>query len=432
MPSISKKAQLLLAMLREEPRQFRHSVSSFVQRRSMYRFSALTPEDWRQSADEVRQKLITNLRKPGSPLNKASWIDEVIEVLVQRSQQVMSHSDATDRLESVAKRVDPRTAHSEALFAVARACGSAGLFEGSYGFIQLARRRVELNAASTTNTRDRLYAVLVALHNHDLELAVSRWENVKGTDVPSGVTREIFDMLDRYMAIVTQTPPVGLPDSPLVVDSSNWKEDLQGSRTLILGPGPTEFDPEEAQQFDYVAQIFRYRDLHSFSTETDNKDILYVGGHWYRVLEKLDRAELVERFSRFRYFAIKSYVPRLGLNNTRQTERLCSRLFLNGHPNMVPLMCVDLLAPGDVSLYIVGVNFYASKEPYTAGETDHYSRFHLCHSISSHNSLENRSLVANLVRAGVVEGEKAFHDVLDLDDRAYLRLLDEYYGEPQR
>lgn len=420
-------------MLRQEPRQFRHSIGSFVQRRSLYRFSALSPEDWRQSGAEVRQKLHTNLRKPGPILNKARWIDDVIEVLVQRSQDSVDHSDATARLKFIAGQVSPRTAHAETLFAVARACGSAGLFEGSYGFTQLAHARIELNAESTANLRDSLYSVLVALHRQNLDLAISRWDALKGADVPSGVTREIFDMLDRYMSILTHSAPVGLPGGPLIVDRSGWKEDLRGSRVLILGPGPTDFGPSDAAQFDYIAQIFRNRDLKDFSTGTSaNKDILYVGGYLYRMLEKLGRDELEQRFGRFKYFAIKSLEPRLGLTNTRQTERLCSRLFLNGHPNMVPLMCVDLLAPGEVSLHIVGVNFYASKEPYTAGETDAFSRFHLCHSITSHNALENRALVGNFVKAGVVDGEKAFRDVLGLNDLEYLRLLDEYYGKPRR
>lgn len=415
----------LFAIARDNPAQLGRIARAFVFGHQKYRTSFLKPEDWRQSDSEVRKRLYRNLTRRPIPMMEPSWKREAIEILVRRSQRQNNHADATEALTELTDQLGARADVAESYLAFAKACASVGLFEGSYGFVQLAYDRIELDAKIGSDLRDALKSIRVAIHRRRIDIADERWERLQARAVPSG-SQSGFEMLEVYLSACRGTRQV---EDGTGSGEREWRKDLAGAKVLILGPAPVGFDSSKAGEYDFVAQIYRKHEVPSFPEA--EAEILYVGG-LYHELKQRSSHELHSQFGRFRYFVVNSVSSELGLSNTRRADRRLSSLFVRGTPNMIQVMCLDMLGAGAASLYVTGANFYASPEPYGSGGGDDFEKFGFCCAIASHNPTENRAVIANLVDAGAVSGDEPFLRVLGLSDIEYLRLLDKYYGVPQR
>ncbi|MEX1078662.1 MAG: hypothetical protein WED09_06090 [Homoserinimonas sp.] len=428
---LRSNAANLYALTRDNPAQLWRMARALVLGHQKYRGYFLRPEHWRQGESEVRKRLVRNLMRNRGLRLQPVWKKNAIDVLVQRSQGSMSHAAATDKLNALTEKLDTKADVTESYLAFAKACASIGLFEGSYGFVRLASSRIESDFESSSDLRVGMNAVRVAIHQQRADTARARWGRLKDAKVPPG-SRDGFDMLGIYMSVWNKAL-VNPSQSHLSPEVRDWNADIANKRILILGPTLANIDELRADEYDFIAQIFRNRDLIQIpNRETGaSREILYVGGLYFE-LKQLRREDLIARFGRLRHFVINAASSELGLPNTRRADSRLSSLFLRGTPNMIQVMCLDLLTAGAASLYVTGANFYASSEPYAAGEQDGFEKFGFCCAIASHNPSENRAIIANLVDAGVVSGDETFLSVLGLSDLEYLKLLDQYYGVPER
>ena len=109
---------------------------------------------------------------------------------------------------------------------------------------------------------------------------------------------------------------------------------------------------------------------------------------------------------------------------------------------MVPLVCIDALRVPEVKVSVLGSNFFASSIAYrqdslrsnpdkssqtSAGSSGR--QFDRTTLMASHNAIQNRAVVKNLVTAGHITGDKEFLEAVNLSNLDYVRRLDEIYGQ---
>jgi len=422
------KVITLLRMLHREPQQFWRSLTSFIFGYSRLESRQIAAKDWILPEDELRKTLQNHLIARGGSARNRPWKMKAIDLLVARATQNLSHAESTRVLSEISKSIEPGVDLAETYFAFARAARGVGLFEGSYGFTQLAYNHIESAGTSSITLRDKLRAITTAIHSGDLDVALERWEMVQSWDVPDGTTGQTFSVLAEYFSVV-RGESGGQEQSEV---DERWKETLRGRRVLLSGPAPEADEEDTYQDADFVAQIFRGDATLSAPSEPRANHILYANGPWTSMIAQFEEASLIEALSMYRFFVLKGGAQHTPLPNARSTAIRYSRLFPSGHPNLIPLICIDLLRAGIGSLFVTGVNFYASQNPYRVADTRTLARFHMCTSIGSHNPLENRAIVKNLVDRGLVDGDAQFRNVLAIGNAEYLRLLDDYYGKPQR
>jgi len=416
-----------------EPVQLGRSLGAVLRDDARLRLRSPSADELSLGEAAMHSILRANLVTRDEALYTPRWKRETIDILAARSASTIEHDVATRRLKEITDALRPRDHRANPLFAIARAASAVGLFEASYGFTLLAYRRVERDAERQPDLRNRLRAVLVALHLQDRALAVERWTPLADATPTTAPTRRLHSVIARYMSV--WAPGASTSGAVAPRPDDDWHRDLAGKKLIIVGPAPTEVDYSDLDEFDYAVRILRGPSLHLPAiTPPPGREIMYSATGWYKTMELYSPEELEHRFGDYRHFVVKGRRPRLTatLERLRVTDNDYRLLFLHGHPNMVPVASLDILETGDVSLHLVGTNFYASKEPYAPGSVNGLSRYEMTRSLANHNPLENRAFVANLVTSGAITGDAQLNDAVALSDLEYLRILDEHFGRPQR
>lgn len=285
---------------------------------------------------------------------------------------------------------------------------------------QIGYSNLELEAS--TSVHARLKAVLAALYRQDVTTATAHWQHLGHIAAPKGETGSTFRAVASYMAV--------LADEGLNSIDNRWLNQLSSTQILLVGPCNGRATAKTGQWVAQIVRIAGTTDFYNFAPA--DRTILYANGETDAWLSAQNANELEARFAKAGWFVTKKQGSTLTFENLRKPDPSLSFLHLTGHPNMVPLMCMDLLANPGATVHVIGANFYASQEMALTSTSGSTSEFHHCGTLASHNPFENRALVANLVGAGRVDGDASFADALGLGDLEYARVLDQYYGIRRR
>jgi hypothetical protein len=326
-------------------------------------------------------------------------------------------------------------------FAAAQILAALGLFEASLTYEQRGIRYLHRGHLNTRNPSHLLRRLQSAIHRGDKkdarEALADFRENITATET---LAISILDLL-HYVDLWTGRNTDEFCNH-IALENPKWSDYIDSKDIVVYGPGTIDPTMPAISQSEIVARIAGPGSF-SWTSNTDlangRADIVYVIPS---TLESLARTpqELADKVGHFDFLCIKrgeaSY-----LRNSRKVEA-GSRLFLRGHPNMVPLAVIDLLRVPGTKVRVIGSDFFASSSSYrpdsirttpdgrpqtNQGSTGNsYDR---CTLMASHNAFQNRRLVKNLVDSGSVSGDKAFLEACSLSDLDYARRLDLHYGQ---
>lgn len=414
-------------LLRHDRRQLASFAFSLAAGDYRHRVNPPRLGDWNGGDARLRIALRNCLLSRLDTPRQRAWKGELILGRIDRSSERVSHQSSTDRLMSLGSSISATNGERrEAFFAASRACASAALFRASQIFLELAYERVELDAEKTRGFRDTLSAVLVSIQRGHAAEATERWHSLSDRVVPDGLTRDAWAITNRYLALWLRIDEAPLATSTLDAVDSGWKELVAERSVLLIGPAP-RLQPSDADKHDLTARIFRGTAL-TEALASPGREIMYLNDDPQLPAEPL--AVVLRSLHQLRHIASKNRVSRLALPNHHHTDLRVRRLFPTGHPNMVPVAALDILAGGARSIYVEGADFYSSQAVYAA-PLENRVRLHLCNSIARHNPNENRRLVTNLVNVGLISGDQQFLTASGLDDDLYFLRLDQNLGEWQ-
>ena len=365
------------------------------------------------------------------------WKTEFAQVVSAWIEGTVDHKEATDLILGNVSD-GPKLPEGSAI--ASQLSAAFGLFEASLGFEQrslseLANRSLEGHARE-----QRLEAIQYAIHTGQPGLAASLSEELLRQKKPkSQFPYSVRDLL-HYVSVWNGDQP----ETTLFPEEDNlrWVEYLHGKEVLLYGPGNTPHNTKPASKRELVARIAG-PGSHSWSQNEDlaqgRADIVYLIPD---TLEAIGSApdERIKKLGHFDFVCIKrGKAPYL--ENSRKVEA-ASRLFLRGHPNMVPLAVIDLLRTSGTSIRVIGSDFFASESAYRpdsirttpegrpqTNQGSSGNRYDRSTLMASHNAFQNRRLVKNLLDSGRVTGDDAFLEACSLSDLAYARRLDLHYGQ---
>ncbi len=374
-----------------------------------------------------------------------TWTRHFANNLRSWVQNHVTHLQATEalrgQLSEAGRPIVPRR-----LLAAAQLCGALGLHVVSLELEVRAWDVIESRAKTARHRDDLVQQIQVAIYRGDMTRALNFSEKLK--KALSSKQKSLFSYIDlfNYVSVWSGAGTLTFPSPPRIQSptSERWNALVTGRQLFLYGPGIVDKNEPAIPQESLVMRIagpgsYRWGDNNDLAL--GRTDIVYIIPETLADIGDTD-AQKQEIFGGYEFVCIKrSHAPYLP--NSRKVEA-GSRLFLRGHPNVVPLMCIDALRVPGTSLRVLGSDFFASPVAYrsdsrregpggvpqnSSGSIGHdYDRSTL---MASHNAFENRALVKNLRKAGRIEGDYGFEKALALSDFEYAQTLDEIYG-PRR
>ena len=367
-----------------------------------------------------------------------SWRAQVAGKLKDWVYGSIGHAEASLFITALASQ-GPKFA--DQCFAASRVIGALGFFEASLAY---ETRGIVFLQRGNLWTRDPSHALRkaqIAIHLGNRDAAVEAVRQFRAHKrSPKNQPFSVVDLLN-YVDVWTTSANGGMQRHVPMANPS-WSDYIRGKKIVLYGPGNVDPASSVISSSELVARIAgpgsyswdRGRDL-----AQGRADIVYLIPDTLQAIGS-SPGELVEKLGHFDFVCIKrGEAPYL--KNSRKVEA-GSRLFLRGHPNMVPLAVIDLLRVPETKVRVIGSDFFASGSSYrpdsirtTAdgrqqtpqGSTGNfYDRSTL---MASHNAFQNRRLVKNLLDSGRVTGDDAFLEACSLSDLDYARRLDLHYGQ---
>jgi len=358
---------------------------------------------------------------------------ELTRIITGRLNNTLTHPDATTALHTLANSL-PDTLPTDTLLTLENIARSIGCFHASHHFTQHAHHHIHHTPHPPETT------FLSRLHTRNLPAATDIYNTITTPHTP------FWQDAGHYLWLWSQ----GLAGTPHHTTDPTWTTTLTNHHITLLGPAPTTHTPPTTPHH-LVARVLMQNVL-SWSKDTDpfqgQADLAYVNRetrNW--LLHTQPLAELEKfLFVSFREDGNSSKWKELGLRRARVANDP-RRLMLSGSsPNMIPLMVWDALSVPDVTLTIAGTTFFATKEAYSranrrfkhtlGADTDETGStgtlFERCPTFARHNVVDNLTLVANLVDAGVINIDSEGREVINLTIPDYLHRLDELYGRERR
>lgn len=330
----------------------------------------------------------------------------------------------------------------EQLFAASRLTASLGLFEAALTFELKAYDLIRVPRREKASSGELIELMQVAIHRGDLGDATALCEVFRARNRPvEALPYSVRDLLHYILVWAGKPSDVLFQSKNSSSIEARWRETVSDRDVIIYGPGVVS---PEHRNFDNSELIARIAGPGSVQW-TDTGDLAQGRTDFVYLIPESLRAigDTVEKqkqaLGHYRFVCVKRSEAE-GLDNARKVEA-ASRLFLRGHPNMVPLACIDLLRAPAARPYVVGSDFFASSTSYrqdsrrTTGDGTRQTpqgsngnRFDRTTLFGSHNVFQNRKLVKNLVDAGRVKGDDDFLAVCALTDQQYANRLDFLYG----
>jgi len=404
--------------------------------------AALRRQEFDDFARIARRCVLGLRREPAMAAILAAAADHV--------KGVRDHADASDRVRDAVVGLGESRISPEALMAAETFVRATGLFAASSGFAPLIHRGLRHRAESTSDVRDLLKASVSAIHQGDLELAARTFRRIKAS-APGDVLE--VETVGRYIDIWARNGMVTRSTEPNGLRAEQRSADLRFSAfvgagpVLIYGPGPTTQLPQLGNGQWKVIRILM-PEVYAWQSPEDlvsgQADVAYMNHEAQLWLSQLPDGERADVAARFSILVAKKSAERLsGVSHPGLRVAWSSApLYLTGSENTVPAITFDLLALAQVPVAVIGTTFFASASSYRPDNrrlqfyegvrVDDQGRTGLllerCTMLASHNAVENRTLIRNLVDAGLVTGDSEFSEVVALSDEAYLERLDELYG----
>ena len=353
-----------------------------------------------------------------------------------------THQQATESLRGLVS-AQGIPAGPRQLLAAAQLCGALGLHVVSLELEVRAWDVIESRAKTARHRDDLVKKIQVAIYRGDMTRALHFSEKLK--KALSGKQKSLFSYIDllNYVSVWSGAGTLTFPSARGIESqtSERWNALVTGKKLYLYGPGTVHKSEPAIPQESLVMRIAgpgSYRWGAKNDLALGRTDVVYINPETLAAIGDTD-AQRQEIFGGHEFVCIKRSHA-LYLPNSRKVEA-GSRLFLRGHANVVPLMCIDALRVPGTSLRVLGSDFFASPVAYrsdsrregpggvpqnSSGSTGHdYDRSTL---MASHNAFENRALVKNLHKAGRIEGDYGFEKALALSDFEYAQTLDEIYG----
>lgn len=350
------------------------------------------------------------------------------------------HSVVTSALRGI--EPDPKWIPEQA-FVIAQVCSALGLFEVALGFEQWAVHRIRQTYKSPRSRTDFIELIQVAIHSADLDTATefSRRLTVSLSG-QSSVPFSIRDLVNYVEVWAGRPTSLDRTSSQNVEQEDRWERIIRNQQVVIYGPGMVDPTHRRFTDGELIARVagpgsFTWHDAQDLAG--GRADLVYLIPETLESIVSADGQSqaILEAYG---MICVKKSMP-LYLPNARQVEP-GSRLYLRGHPNMVPLICVDLIRLPGTTGYVVGSDFFSSQSSYRpesrrvdrlgAPQTAQGSSgrpFDRTTLMASHNAFQNRRIVVNLVDSGRISGDDNFLSACALSDLDYARRLDFFYGQ---
>lgn len=366
------------------------------------------------------------------------WQTAFLKALSGWLHNTTSHGETTQRVTELSYE---RKALPEQAFLVSQICATFGLFESSLAFEHAALKSYPQSGTWLFGIRKLLELLALSVHLGDLEMASHYSSRVVATN--RELSRLPFSAIDLLHYVQVWKGDVLFRDKNfLSYLNQQWSSYASGRSFLIIGPGQIPAftpAPSESELVVRIAGPGSYSWKFTKDIASGRTNVVYLIPE---TLESIGQtpAERVQKLGDFDFICI-SRGEATYLRNSRKVEA-ASRLFLRGHPNMVPLAVIDLLRLRGTNIRVIGSDFFASSSSYRAdsirttpdgraqtnqGSTgNRYDRSTL---MASHNAFQNRRLIKNLLDSGRVTGDDAFLEACSLSDLDYARRLDLHYGQ---
>lgn len=331
----------------------------------------------------------------------------------------------------------------EKALVIAQVCATVGLFEVALAFEEWAADRIRQSHKSPRSPKDLIELIQVAIHSADLDAATEFAHRLTATltghtSVPFGI-RDVLNYVRVWAGEPTSLEPTGTDHA---AQEAMWQRMIRDRQVVIYGPGTVSPTHRNFTRGELVARIagpgsYTWHETNDLAQ--GRTDIVYLIPETLEsiVSTNSDHRELLQRYG---IVCVKKSLP-LHLSNGRRVEP-GSRLFLRGHPNMVPLICVDLIRVPGATGYVVGSDFFSSASSYRresrrvtelgvpqSVQGSNGKRFDRTTLMASHNVFQNRRIVINLVESGRISGDDNFLSACALSDVDYAKRLDSLYGQ---
>ena len=350
-----------------------------------------------------------------------------------------SHLEATSSLEGLVVSAMKAKPSWEHLATASQLAQSVGLFNAGQKFLASSWSVMENTPASNQSIHFRVARMKQALYRGQLAEASELHEDLCNSDLPPSL-KQALGPIGWYL----QTCKAGGGGKPLRVSEfpvkNPWYESVRNRDVLIVGPGQTVDLPPIESGF-LVARIlgpgvWEWSDSHDIVSNVT--DAVYC------IPEVIER----ERSTRNEAFfsALESYrfvnvkkTNVLATPNSRQVDTFSS-LFASGHPQMVPLAVLDVLAHLGRPV-VAGSDFFQTATAYrdsdrrkpglktqevSGSDGGDFDRTAL---MASHNIFENWAIVKNLADAGQVRGDQGFMRALACGQEELFSRYDEVLGQ---
>lgn len=328
-------------------------------------------------------------------------------------------------------------------FFAAQVAGALGYFSASLRFEKLALDRAIKLQMGRSRLTQALSALQVAIHRGDSELALgvmaTLQQHLHGSkNIPESV-REIVQYVQAWVG--TESPEKNQIEFS---DQANgrWLETISHQSLVVYGPGRTDDTEGTIPPEKLVIRVAGPGSFQWGATSDlagGRTDIVYMNPELLTsILEGgKQNADILGDYS---FVCVKRHQTSI-LPNARRVDS-GGRLFLRGHPNMIPLIIVDLIKIPGTQVHVIGSDFFASPlayrldslraTPIGSKQTEQGSTGNLydrCTLFASHNVFQNRRLVANLVASGRISGDANFMEACRISDEEYAHRLDLNYGQ---
>ena len=279
----------------------------------------------------------------------------------------VTHADTTvNLLESVPRLV--AVGKVRPLLAIANLVGAFGLFHVSQQIECLAINKLRTAphmdrlARSSWVTR-RLQASLLA---GDIEAATQLGVTYENRNRKKLEASESYRVLSDYAGIIggrgLKSQHVQPSNSP---DTDDWKKEMTGKSFLVVGPGEILDDSLKVSEFDYVVRTVGAGtyDWKSISDPFEGRaEIVYLNPENLEYLREASSQD-PKLLSGVNWVCVKKSAH-LSLPTRIRSVNSGGLLFLRGHANLIPLICVDLSRLPGTTISVVGSTFFASTTAY--------------------------------------------------------------------
>lgn len=384
----------------------------------------------------LQRKLLGQL----SAIKRTGWRRQVVSTLSDWHSGRVSHQVATESLESVLGGLDLSRASSEDLILTSRFAMSLGLFDASFAFYKAGCHALNQSAPKFDSVAFRIARLKQSLYFGKIDDAHHLFESLRSSPW-RGSASSSLETLGWYIRCCLNRAVLGRRSRS---SSSRvqvaWNEIVSGRDVLIVGPGETRDLPELRPGY-LVARVigpgvYEWKDENDIAS--NRVDAVYTIPENILRYAMEQSSDLRDKLSSYRFVNIKRKDV-LGASNSRPVETFW-QLYSSGHPQMVPLMVLDVLAQGGRPV-VVGSDFFQSPVAYRFSERRRIRNrvqalsgsdggdFDRSALMASHNVFENWAIIKNLVSAGLVGGDERFLSSCLLSSERLAHRYDEVIGQ---